>query len=132
MGKVNEMQVIFLNVNDNKAPEKLNIKDDLQSYYNLLECNTIDIVRRKIGKRYFNIVCDDEGALLDRAKISAVSNLGDIRLVGNLIICAGDITEDGDLIGLTDDQAEYVKQHIEFLCTRQNPEGYYILTQCEY
>lgn len=132
MGKVNEMQVIFLNVNDNKAPEKLNIKDDLQSYYNLLECNTIDIVRRKIGKRYFNIVCDDEGALLDRAKISAVSNLGDIRLVGNLIICAEDITEDGDLIGLTDDQAEYVKQHIEFLCTRQNPEGYYILTQCEY
>ena len=132
MGKVNEMQVIFLNVNDNKAPEKLNIKDDLQSYYNLLECNTIDIIRRKIGKRYFNIVCDDEGALLDRAKISAVSNLGDIRLVGNLIICAGDITEDGDLIGLTDDQAEYVKQHIEFLCTRQNPEGYYILTQCEY
>ncbi len=132
MGKVNEMQVIFLNVNDNKAPEKLNIKDDLQSYYNLLECNTIDIVRRKIGKRYFNIVCDDEGALLDRAKISAISNLGEIRLVGNLIICAGDITEDGDLIGLTDDQAEYVKQHIEFLCTRQNPEGYYILTQCEY
>ena len=132
MGKVNEMQVIFLNVNDNKAPEKLNIKDDLQSYYNFLECITIDIVRRKIGKRYFNIVCDDEGALLDRAKISAVSNLGDIRLVGNLIICAGDITEDGDLIGLTDDQAEYVKQHIEFLCTRQNPEGYYILTQCEY
>lgn len=126
------MQVIFLNVNDNKAPEKLNIKDDLQSYYNLLECNTIDIVRRKIGKRYFNIVCDDEGALLDRAKISAISNLGEIRLVGNLIICAGDITEDGDLIGLTDDQAEYVKQHIEFLCTRQNPEGYYILTQCEY
>ena len=53
MGKVNEMQVIFLNVNDNKAPEKLNIKDDLQSYYNLLECNTIDIVRRKIGKTVF-------------------------------------------------------------------------------
>ena len=126
------MQVIFLNVNDNKAPEKLNIKDELQNYYNLLECNTIDIVRRKIEKRYFHIICDDEGALIDRAKISAISNLGEIRLVGNLIICAGDITEDGDLIGLTDDQAEYVKQHIVLLGPRQNPEGYYILTQCEY
>ena len=52
MGKVNEMQVIFLNVNDNKAPEKLNIKDDLQSYYNLLECNTIDIVRRETVFQY--------------------------------------------------------------------------------
>ena len=126
------MQVIFLNVNDNKAPEKLNIKDDLQSYYNLLECNTIDIVRRKIGKRYFHIICNDEGALIDKAKISAISNLEEIRLVGNLIICAGDITEDGDLIGLTDDQAEYVKQHIELLGTRQYPQRYYILTQCEY
>ena len=126
------MQVIYLNVNANKAPEKLNIKDDLQSYYNLLECNTIDIIRRKIGKRYFRIIYDDEGLLVENPKISAISNLGEVRLVGNLIICAGDVTENGDLIGLTDDQAEYVKQHIIFLYTRQHPKGYHILTQCEY
>lgn len=126
------MQVIFLNVNDNKAPEVLNIKDELQSYYNLIECSTIDIVRRKVGKRYFHIVCDDEGALVDRAKISAISNLGEIRLVGNLVICSDFVTEEGELVGLTDDEAEYIKQHIEFLCTRQHLEGYYILTQCEY
>ena len=126
------MQVIYLNVNANKAPEKLNIKDDLQSYYNLLECNTIDIIRRKIGKRYFHIICDDEGLLVENPKISAISNLGEVRLVGNLIICAEDVTENGDLIGLTDDQAEYVKQHIIFLYTRQHPKGYHILTQCEY
>ena len=132
MGEINKMQAIFLNVANNQPPEVRQIKDSLQTFYDLIECNTIDIVHRKIGKRYFNIVCDDEGALLDRAKISAISNLGEVRLVGNLVICAGDVTENGDLIGLTDDQAEYVKQHIEFLCTRQHPEGYYILTQCEY
>lgn len=126
------MQVIFLNVQDNQPPEVRQIKDDLQTFYGLIECDTIDIVRRKIGKRYFHIICNDEGMLIDGPKISAISNLGEVRLVGNLIICAGDITENGDLIGLTDDQAEYVKQHIELLGTRQNPQGYYILTQCEY
>ena len=89
------MQVIYLNVNANKAPEKLNIKDDLQSYYNLLECNTIDIIRRKIGKRYFHIICDDEGMLVEGPKISAISNLGEIRLVGNLVICSDMVTESG-------------------------------------
>ena len=80
------MQVIYLNVNANKAPEKLNIKDELQNYYNLIECNSIDIVRRKIGKRYFNIICDDEGMLVDGPKISAISNLGEVRLVGNTVL----------------------------------------------
>ena len=126
------MQVIYLNVADNQPPEARQIKDYLQTYYDLIECNAINIVRRKIGKRYFRIVCDDEGALMDCAKISAISNLGEVRLVGNLIICAGDVTENEDLIGLTDDQAEYVKQHIIFLYTRQHPKGYHILTQCEY
>lgn len=126
------MQVIYLNVADNQPPEARQIKDYLQTYYDLIECNAIDIVRRKIGKRYFRIIYDDEGLLVENPKISAISNLEEIRLVGNLIICAGDVTENGDLIGLTDDQAEYVKQHIEFLCTRQHPEGYYILTQYEY
>ena len=126
------MQVIYLNVNANKAPEKLNIKDDLQTYYNLIECNSIDIVRRKIGKRHFNIVCDDEGMLTDGPKISAISNFGEVRLVGNLVICSDLVTEDGDLVGLSDEEAEYIIQRIEYLYTRQYPQGYYILTQCEY
>ena len=112
------MQVIYLNVNANKAPEKLNIKDELQNYYNLIECNSIDIVRRKIGKRYFNIICDDEGMLVDGPKISAISNLGEVRLVGNLVICSDMVTEDGDLVGLSDEEAEYIRQRIEFLYTR--------------
>lgn len=126
------MQVIYLNVNDNQPPEARQIKDELQTFYDLIECDTIDIVRRKIGKRYFHIVCDDEGALMDCAKISAISNLGEIRLVGNLVICSDLIGNGENLVGLSDDEAEYVKQYIEFFRTRQHPEGYHILTQCEY
>ena len=124
------MKVIYLNVNDSKAPEMLDIKDDLGTYYNLIDCRNIDIVRRKIGQQYFNIVCDHEGVLKDRQRIFAIYDLGEILFVGNLVICFGEITEDGDLIGLTDDEAEYIKARIEFLYTRQHPEGYYFLTQC--
>lgn len=126
------MQVIFLNVNDNAEPEVRQIKDELQTYYNLIECSTIDIVRRKIGKRYFRIVCDDEAMLTDEPKISAISNLGEIRLVGNIVICSDTVGNGGELVGLSVDEAEYIKQRIDFLYTRQHPEGYYILTQCEY
>ena len=126
------MQVIFLNVNDNKAPESRIIKDKLQTFYDLIGCSSIDIVRRRIGKRYFTIICDDEGLLKDNPKISAISNLGEVRLVGNLVICSNDVTEDGELIGLTDDEAAYISERIQHLYTRQHPKGYYILTQCEY
>ena len=126
------MQVIYLNVADNQPPEARQIKDDLQTYYDLIECNAIDIMRRKIGKRYFHIICDDEGMLVEGPKISAISNLGEIRLVGNLVICSDMVTESGDLVGLSDEEAEYIRKRIEFLYTRQYPQGYYILTQCEY
>lgn len=126
------MQVIYLNVADNQPPEARQIKDDLQTYYDLIECNAIDIMRRKIGKRYFRIIYDDEGLLVENPKISAISNLGEIRLVGNLVICSDMVTESGDLVGLSDEEAEYIRKRIEFLYTRQYPQGYYILTQCEY
>lgn len=126
------IKVIYLNVKNNKTPEFLDIPDQLESYYKLIQCRYIDIVRRKIGQRYFNIVCDDEGMLADMAKISAISNLGEIMLVGNLIICSDKVTDDGDLTGLTEEEAEYIKERIQHLQTHRFRAGYYILTQCEY
>ena len=80
------MQVIYLNVADNQPPEARQIKDDLQTYYDLIECNAIDIMRRKIGKRYFRIIYDDEGLLVENPKISAISNLGEVRLVASFMV----------------------------------------------
>ena len=34
----------------------------LQDYYKLLNCDLIDIVRRRIGGRHYNIICDEEGS----------------------------------------------------------------------
>ncbi len=52
----------------------------------MLGIGTADIVDRKIGGVRFTFLCDDEGALVDNPKISAVDMHGLAMLVGNLLI----------------------------------------------
>jgi len=125
------MKAIYLNVYENKESEIIEFKDDLDTFYKLIQCSTIDIVQRKLGNKYYNIICDDEGALIDSPKISAVNNLGDAMLVGNLII-VGDANEDGDLLGIEDNEAKNLLQYFQKVNTRKYTEGYTMLTNCEY
>ena len=81
------MKVIYLNVVDRKAPEVLDVDDKLETYYRLIGCDCIDIVRREIG--------------------------GNCPLVGNLVICGGTV-KDGELTGLTKDETGFILQHIRF------------------
>lgn len=126
------MKVIYLNVNANQPPQVLEIEDHLQLYYDLIECDTIDIVERKIENRNFRIICDDEGLLKMPEKISAISSRGKIQFVGNLIICSDVVTEAGELVGLTDEEVIYILARIKKLRTVSNPKGYYVLTCCDY
>ena len=61
--------------------------DSLEPFYKALNCSTIDITQRSIGGRVFDIVCDDEGLLVENPRPSAVRQDGKIMLVGNLFIC---------------------------------------------
>lgn len=67
------------------------VEDDerlLDRFYELLKCDTIDIVTRKIGGKTFTIVCDDNGLLVDEKVPSALSRNGwDVMLVGNIFVC---------------------------------------------
>jgi len=77
------------------------IPHNLDGYYKLLDCQTIDIVSRKIGGKYYDIVCDDEGLFKDQVKVSAVDGSGQAMLVGKLFICKHD--GHGNKVGLDDD-----------------------------
>ena len=81
--------------------EPCTIPDSLEGYYKLLNCDTIDIVSRKIGCKYYDIVCDDEGLFKDQVKVSAVDGNGQAMLVGKLFICKHD--GHGNEVGLDDD-----------------------------
>lgn len=117
---------------ENKKAEAIEIADDLKKYYEVLNCSCIDIVQRRIGRKNFTIICDDEGLFSVAPKISAINNLGQPQLVGNLFIVAAESDEDGNLIGLSMSEAEYILKCCVNLATRNYPDPYPILTQCEY
>lgn len=110
------------------------IPDELDEFYRILNCDCIDIVSRRIGwraKKRFNIVCDDEGLFKDPQKISAIDNMGHPQLVGNLFIVGGTDPE-GNLTGLSKAEADYILGYVLQMGTRNFPAGYPMLTQCEY
>lgn len=125
------MQAILINV-DHDRVEIVN-PDGLEDWYKLMDVSLVDIAYRAIGKqhRYYNIICDDNGLLTSEPKISAVSNLGTVMLVGNLII-AGDTDDEGNLKDLTEEDIRYISRYIRKVYTNLHPEGYQMLTQCEY
>lgn len=126
------MKAIYLNVQENETPKIIEIEDNLNTYYELIKCRSIDIVRRRIAGKLFEIICDDEALLIQNPKISAINDFGQPMLSGNLIIVGETITEEGDLTGLTNDEVEHIIKYIEKMCTRLYPNGYYMITQCEY
>ena len=117
---------------ENKKVEAIEIADDLEKYYEILNCTCIDIVQRRIGRKNFTIICDDEGLFSAAPKISAINNLGQAQLVGNLFIVAAGSDEDGNLIGLSKSEADYILKRCVKLATRNYPDPYPMLTQCEY
>ena len=117
---------------ENEEAKVVELGGTLDEYYRVLNCNTIDIVRRRIGTYRFHIICDDEGLFTDHPKISAIDNLGDIMLVGNLFIVSGIVDDEGDLQSLTHEESDYIMKRVQKMYTTNFPDGYPMLTQCEY
>lgn len=115
----------------NEKAEVVKTWGTLNDFYLLLNCDTIDIVTRKIGRHYYDIICDDNGLFADSPKISAIDDSGSIMFVGNILI-AGMHDEEGELRDLTDDDIAYIAERIERMGTRMYPAGYMMLTQCSY
>ena len=120
------MKVIYLNVNEEKKPEIVDIEDDLKTYYKLIQCDSIDIVTRNIRKIPYSIVCDDEGLFVTSPKISAIDDNYQPQLVGNLVIC-GMPDDEGELTGLSEDDILNILRRITFLHTIKHPDGYHLL-----
>lgn len=102
---------------------------ELDEFYRILNCDCIDIVSRRIGRKNFKIVCDDEALLKAPTKISAIDNLGRPMMCGNLFIVGGEVIN-GNLTSL--EHPDTVLKRIQHMCTRKFPAGYPIVTQCEY
>ena len=69
------MKMLMIDVENRKV--EMVEANGLKDYYKLIGCRTIDIVHRTIGDDIqVEIVIDDEGALVESPKVSAISPEG--------------------------------------------------------
>ena len=104
----------------------------LKDYYAAIGCSCITIVRRTIGGKPFEIICDDEGLLVDKPKVSAVDSALKGMLVGNLLIASGEVTGDGELTSIKGDELATVLKNIRRASTNAYPRPYFMVTNKGY
>ena len=123
-------RVLVLDVEKNEVREAQchNIED----FYRELNAEPFDVVSRYIGGRQYDIFVDDNGLLRNTNKIvvSAVNGEFAPMLVGNLVFTNHDAS--GNTVSLTDEDIEHIKGCIMNVYTQARPDGYKILTLCEY
>lgn len=105
--------------------------NELEAFYKVLGCSCIDITVRKIGTKTVEIICGDEGLLVESPKISAIDNLGRAQLAGSILV-VGRGDSEGNLTSLSNEDANYILGKVQLLATQKIKTPYPILTQCEY
>ena len=126
------MKMLMIDVENRKV--KLVEANGLKDYYKLIGCRCIDIVHRTIGDDIeVEIVIDDEGALVESPKVSAISPEGTPALYGNLLIASGRVTDDGELTELDQDELEALMTwYIATITTSVYKEPYSALVEVDY
>lgn len=124
------MKTVFLDVLNGKDAEVIDIEDQLEAFYEKLDCRSIDIVQRKIGGKWFAVMCDEEGLFRDPQVVSAINDIGQPMFVGNLMFFHE--TKDGEIIGLSDDDIDHILRHIGRIYTRTYELPHSTLTECEF
>ena len=124
------MKMLMIDVENRKV--EMVEANTLTDYYKLIGCRTIDIISRSIGDVRVEIVIDDEGALVESPKVSAISPEGTPMLFGNLLIASGRVTDDGELIELDEDEVDEIKDNVATITTSVYKEPYPVFVEVDY
>lgn len=89
----------------------MEVTDDLDTWYKLLDCDCIDIVSTKVGDVDVDIVCDDEALLKADPICRATNRHREPALFGKLFVC-GRADDNGDLTSLDPDQCEEILRNV--------------------
>ena len=124
------MKMLLLDVKNRDV--KMVEANDLEDYYRLIGCRTIDIVSRTIGDVKVEIVLDDEGAIIDKPKVSAIDIDGTPMLFGNLLVASGRVTDDGELTELTKAEVDEIMDNVATITTSVYKEPYPVFVEMDY
>lgn len=113
-----------------KRAEAVEFEPSLKKYYELLHCDTIDIVERSVGGRVFDIICDDEGLMVDKPVISAIDGACEPMLVGSLLFAHHD--NEGATTGLSEEDCAHLLRHVRHVRTVNDPDGHPCVVETGY
>lgn len=124
--------ILFLVSIEDKKAEKVVIEHSLQAFYDTIHCvyDTIDIESRKIGGKYFDVICDDDGLAREPHHCSAVDKEGNPMLVGSFLVANHDTA--GETRSLTDEDIELIKKSVQLVRTRNLQDLHPIIVGMEY
>ena len=124
--------LIKVMVVNEKGMEVVEIPNDIDKFYEIIGCRCIDIATRRIGekKKYYDIIVDDEGLLVDNPRVSAIDSNLKAMLVGNLIIT--NYNDEGETTTLTNEDIAYLSQYVEKLFNFRTYEYQWLLTEVNY
>ena len=121
------MKVLYLNVNEGKYPEVLDIEDELDTYYKLIGCDCIDITVRFFKRRPYTVICDDMGFYRNNLKVAIWDEAKrDIPIVGNVVIC-GKSDIEGNLTSLSDEDIDTLLKSVSGMYNVRTNEAYFNL-----
>ena len=115
----------------NQIARRVETPDELEAYYSLLNCSTIEIHPVIVGTngKIYDCICDEEGNFVDDQRISALDNFGNVVFVGSLLI-VGTADEEGELTSLNEEDVWYLERFAKNIKTLMHPEGNIVLTEC--
>lgn len=120
----------FLLDTENKTASEVDIEPSLAKYYELLHCDCIDIVERKVDGKIFDIICDDEGLMGDAPVISAIDGNSEPMLVGSLLFVHHN--GEGETTGITSEECAHILRSVRHVRTRNDPDGHPCVVNVEY
>ena len=110
----------------------LEIRDELDEFYRILNCGTIDIVKRRIGRNgrqvVCDIVCDDEGLLVPDPIFSAVNTAFTDAIAGNIFIVGS--SDEEHLVSLSDADMKEVLRNIALV--KEKERTHHVVMHCNY
>ena len=117
---MNNITGYLINAHERKH-ERVEFKPKLENYYEMLKCECIDIITRKIGNKAFDIIVDDEGLFVqDPIQSGLTFSKKEVveQLVGNLLV-VGKADCEGKEQSLTDEDVELIRQNVRIYVTKE-------------
>ena len=106
-----KIRVLVLDVINNKGLYETYIdQDNIDDIYKEICCDCFDVAYRKIGDKWYDIFCDDEGLFKESSVPSAIYPNMKVALVGNLLFA--NHNEIGETTGLSDDDIHNITMSI--------------------